>query len=80
MKRGIMPDSSDPPPRKAEAHDEPDKSAISLKEYHAQSDAFLDTLITRLEQRAEEKADIDCEYSVSSIHPITLAVTAPPSS
>ena len=63
-----MPGSSDPPPREAEAHDEPDsKAEITIEEYHLHSDAFLETLLARLELRSEEKGDIENDYSVSTL-------------
>jgi frataxin len=63
-----MPESSDPKPREAEAHDEPEaKAEISVEEFHQHSDAFLDTLLARLELRSEEKADIEIDYSVSTL-------------
>lgn len=60
-----MPESSDPPPPKTEAHDEPEaKAEISIDEYHVQADSFMETLVARLEQRNEEQGDLDADYSV----------------
>lgn len=60
-----MPDSSNPAPPKTEDVNEQDiKTEVSLEEYHEHADQFLDTLISKLEQRQEEQADLDAEYSV----------------
>jgi frataxin len=50
-----------------EAHEETpsQKTEITIEEYHEKADAFLDVLVTKLEQRQETKGDLDAEYSVS---------------
>lgn len=60
-----MPDTSDPPAREAEGHDEApsQKTQISMEEYHTRADEFFDTLVVKLEQRQEVKGDVDAEYS-----------------
>lgn len=66
----ILPDSSDPPPREAEEHDDQSptqKTDITIEEYHTLADEFLETLIAKLEQRQEEKGDMDVEYSVRHV-------------
>ena len=55
-----MPDSSDPAPPKTEEIEEQEvRTEISLEEYHEHADQFLDNLILKLEQRQEDKADLD---------------------
>jgi hypothetical protein len=63
---GLMPDTSDPPERSAEEHDTPNhRSEITLEDYHRHADQFLEKLVTTLEKRQEDKADVDAEYHVS---------------
>ena len=38
--------------------------ALSTEQYHGQADAFIEALLVHLEQLQEERADVDCEYSV----------------
>ncbi|MCJ1453553.1 Mitochondrial chaperone Frataxin [Mycoblastus sanguinarius] len=38
-------------------------SAISVDEYHKLSDAYIDTLVSHLEELQEEREDVDVEYS-----------------
>jgi hypothetical protein len=60
-----MPESEDPPERKAEEHDTPDhKSEVSLDDYHHHADQFLDKLMATLELKSEEDHSLDVEYSV----------------
>lgn len=56
----------------------PSPAPISLDEYHARSNAYIDTLVARLEEIQERREDVDVEYSVrppspspSSSHPLT---------
>jgi len=63
---GILPDSSDPPLREAEDHDDAaptQRTQIKIEEYHQRADQFLESLLGKLEARQEEKGDIDVEYS-----------------
>jgi frataxin len=62
-----MPHAEDPPPREAESQEEipSQKTEITSEEYHLRSDHFLESLLSKLEARQEEKGDIDVEYSVS---------------
>jgi len=59
-----MPDTSDPPPREAEEHDQP-KAATELEfeEYHRLADEYLEKLQSKLEQLQEERGEIDVEYA-----------------
>lgn len=38
---------------------------LSIKQFHEQADLFIEGLLVHLEQLQEERADVDCEYSVS---------------
>ncbi len=64
---GIMPDTSDPEPREVEPEETPSqRTEISADEYHMLADRFLEELQSRLEQRQEEKGDVDVDYSVGT--------------
>lgn len=52
--------------------------SISVEEYHEAADAYIDSILVQLEQLQEERADVDCEYSVRSPSPHS-AVRAPAS-
>ena len=72
--RGLMPDSSDPPVREAEEHIQSTEPAeLTIEEYQVRSDHFFDALVTKLEQRQDEKADVDVEYSVGSQNNSSIA-------
>jgi frataxin len=62
-----MPHSEDPPAREAESQEEipSQKTEITNEEYHVRADQFLESLLSKLEARQEDKGDIDVEYSVS---------------
>ncbi|KAE9971045.1 hypothetical protein EG328_000354 [Venturia inaequalis] len=62
---GLMPHAEDPPVREAESQEEnpSQKTQITNEEYHDRSDQFLESLLSKLEARQEEKGDIDVEYS-----------------
>jgi frataxin len=61
-----MPDTSDPPPREAEEHDQPKiATELGFEEYHQLADQYLERLLVKLEQKQEEKAEFDAEYAVS---------------
>jgi frataxin len=60
-----MPDSSDPPAPDPEAHDAPStRSELSVDEYHVAADHFMERLLARLEERQDERGDLEAEYSV----------------
>jgi Frataxin-like domain len=64
-----MPDTSDPKPREAEEHDQPKTaSELDFEEYHKLADQYLERLMVKLEQKQEEKTEIDAEYAVR-FHP-----------
>jgi len=39
---------------------------MTIDEYHLRADQFLESLLSKLEAKQEEKGDIDVEYSVRS--------------
>jgi frataxin len=60
-----MPDSSDPPPRQAEEHDENRTvTELGFDEYHELADAYFERLLQKLEEKQEETSHFDAEYSV----------------
>ena len=64
----IMPGSSGPEPPNPEPHDAPVAPAeLSEGQYHAAADDFIERLLARLEERADEKGDLEVEYSVRSL-------------
>lgn len=38
--------------------------SLSTEQYHELADSYIDSLLVHLEQLQEERADVDCEYSV----------------
>lgn len=62
---GILGDSSAPAPREEHETQTPtQRTEIELADYHRLADYFLEDLLRKLEQRQEEKGDLDAEYSV----------------
>jgi hypothetical protein len=61
---GILPDRISPTAEAEEGHKVTQRTEISIEEYHKLSDYFLEGLLRELEQRQEEKGDLDAEYSV----------------
>jgi hypothetical protein len=39
-----------------------------MDEYHQVSDAYMDTIVAKLEQLQEAREDVDVEFSVCTIH------------
>jgi len=67
--KGLMPDSSDPPPRQAEEHDAPSTATeLEFEEFHQIADQYLEGLVSQLEAKQEEKGDIEVEYAVRPDH------------
>lgn len=42
-----------------------DPTPIEIEEYHERADQYLEELVSRAEELAEEKQDVDVEFSVS---------------
>ena len=78
--KGILPDSSNPPPRETESHDPSTSSAsaaeLSDTEYHEISDQYLNALVLALEEKAESAEGMEVEYSVRRI-PISTQYISP---
>lgn len=51
---------------------------LPIDEYHKLSDAYIDTLVAKLEELQEEREDIDVEYSVSPspLHPFIITTAS----
>ena len=66
-----MPESDDPPPpqsvpeSKAEAH----AAEISEGQYHELADEYLETILSKFEELADEREDVDVEFAVCSSLP-----------
>jgi hypothetical protein len=61
---GILPDRSAPTNEAEEGQKVTQRTEISIEDYHKLSDYFFEELLRKLEQRQEEKGDLDAEYSV----------------
>lgn len=77
--QGIMPDAEHPAPRKSEAADVPTvPTDIPTTEFHELADAYLEELLSRLEDAQDATPDLEVEYSVrptpsySAIPPLSL--------
>jgi len=55
-------------------HEINDPTPIEIEEYHERADQYLEELVSRAEELAEEKEGVDVEYSVSIALPIPFAV------
>jgi hypothetical protein len=63
---GLMPDTSNPAPRKAEEHDQTLAPAeLTEEEFHHLADQYLEKLITKLQEKQDAEGLIDAELSVS---------------
>jgi frataxin len=61
---GLMPESSDPPPKQSEASETPSSPThISTSEYNKLADAYLEELQSRLERELEERQDIEVDFA-----------------
>jgi frataxin len=77
-RRGITPDGQ--PPKQTETPKVTKTAAdITDDEYHAVADAYMDRLVTRLEELQDEREEVDVEYSVSlASHPPGLLLPRAP--
>jgi len=72
--KGITPDSADPKPNFTPAAEHVAEAAeISTERYHELSDAYIDNLVSVLEEIQEDREDVDVEYSAG-----VLTLTFPP--
>lgn len=63
--KGLSPQSEDPHSTRREAEARIDEATeISLEEYHEVSNAYMDQLVSKLEQLQEARDDVDVEFSV----------------
>lgn len=51
----------------------PHPTPLSPEQYHALSDAYIETLVNRLEELQEQREEFDCEYSVRFVPPLPLS-------
>lgn len=62
--KGLSPESENPQPKEAEPHAAAKAPAqLSKEEYDELSDAYMDSLLAKMESMAEEQGDVDVEYS-----------------
>lgn len=63
--KGILPHSDDPAPPNVQASDAKAVPALLTDaEYHEVADAYLEVILSRLEELAEKDEGVDVEYSV----------------
>lgn len=67
-RKGIQPDSETPEPTEPVQSTYVPKTPAPLEEseYHDIADEYLDVVLSKLEDVAEQRPDVDVEYSVSS--------------
>ena len=67
--KGLSPETDDPQPKQPEAHttSAAAPTEITMDEYHLVSDAYMDTILARLEQLQESREDVDVEFSVCAL-------------
>ncbi|KZF19844.1 Frataxin [Xylona heveae TC161] len=62
--KGLSPETAEPQPKdNVFATHVAAPADISLEEYHERSEEFLDSLLLKLEELAEQREDVDVEYS-----------------
>ncbi|THW73259.1 frataxin [Aureobasidium pullulans] len=72
--KGILPDTDEPTMKEREPlHTVNDPTPIEVDEYHERADQYLEELVSRAEELAEEKQDVDVEFSAG-----VLSITYPP--
>ncbi|CAD0039422.1 frataxin [Aureobasidium pullulans] len=72
--KGILPDTDEPTMKEREPlHTVNDPTPIEIEEYHERADQYLEELVSRAEELAEEKQDVDVEFSAG-----VLSITYPP--
>ena len=70
-----MPDTDEPELKEREPiHEINEPTPIEIEEYHERADHYLEELVSRAEELAEEKEGIDVEYSVSIAVILPLAI------
>ena len=66
--KGLSPESEDPAPKEAESNIKTAQPAeLTNEQYHELADAYMDSMVERMEQLQEEKDEVDVEYSVRSL-------------
>ncbi|KAH0368218.1 Frataxin, partial [Aureobasidium melanogenum] len=72
--KGILPDTDEPTLKESEPlHEINDPTPIAVEEYHERADHYLEELVSRAEELAEEKEGVDVEFSAG-----VLSITYPP--
>ncbi|KAG9546940.1 Frataxin, partial [Aureobasidium melanogenum] len=72
--KGILPDTDEPTMKESEPlHEINDPTPIAVEEYHERADHYLEELVSRAEELAEEKEGVDVEFSAG-----VLSITYPP--
>jgi frataxin len=64
-RKGIMPDSENPPPKESQPTEQITAATdVPYEEYHQRADEYLEQLQNKLEEMQEGRSDIEVEYSV----------------
>ncbi|KAI4751202.1 frataxin [Aureobasidium sp. EXF-3400] len=67
--KGILPDTDEPELKEREPiHEINEPTPIEIEEYHERADHYLEELVSRAEELAEEKEGIDVEYSAGVLN------------
>ncbi|KAI4719595.1 frataxin [Aureobasidium sp. EXF-10727] len=67
--KGILPDTDEPTLKEREPlHEVNEPTPIEVEEYHERADQYLEELVTRAEELAEEKEGVDVEYSAGVLN------------
>ncbi|KAH0283357.1 arabinogalactan endo-1,4-beta-galactosidase [Aureobasidium namibiae CBS 147.97] len=67
--KGILPDTDEPTLKDREPlHEVKDPTPIEIEEYHERADHYLEELVSRAEELAEEKEGVDVEYSAGVLN------------
>lgn len=77
--KGLSPETDNPQPKQPEAHTAtaPSPTEITVEEYHQASDAYMDTIVAKLEQLQEQREDVDVEFSVRIYFSSTYSLSLP---
>jgi frataxin len=77
--KGLSPETDDPQPKQPEAHaaTAPSPTEVTMEEYHQASDAYMDTIVAKLEQLQEQREDVDVEFSVRIYFSSTYSLSLP---
>ena len=63
--KGLSPETDNPQPKEPEpTYEAPVAVELSIERYNELSDLYMDSIVEKLEQKQEDREDVDVEYSV----------------